>query len=100
MSKDKLPVLPPSVVGSHGRPGWLSVFREATAGRELGSLDIQEVGDDAVRLAILDQDEAGIDVISDGEMQRTMGYYRGYMARFQNLSPAKQPPLRGRKILE
>jgi len=94
MSKDKLPILPTSVVGSHGRPGWLYVFREATAGRELGSIDIQEVGDDAVRLAILDQDEAGIDVISDGEMRRTMGYYRGYMARFRNVTPGKDPPLR------
>jgi len=94
MSKDKLPILPTSVVGSHGRPGWLYVFREATAGRELGSIDIQEVGDDAVRLAILDQLEAGIDVISDGEMRRTMGYYRGYMARFRNVTPAKEPPLR------
>jgi len=94
MSKDKLPILPTSVVGSHGRPGWLYVFREATAGRELGSIDIQEVGDDAVRLAILDQLEAGIDVISDGEMRRTMGYYRGYMARFRNVIPAKDPPLR------
>src|SRR3972149_10333673 len=94
MSKDKLPILPTSGVGSHGRPGWLYVFREATAGRELGSIDIQEVGDDAVRLAILDQDEAGIDVISDGEMRRTMGYYRGYLGLSQNLSPAKQPPLR------
>ncbi|MBI3001904.1 MAG: methionine synthase [Deltaproteobacteria bacterium] len=94
MSRDKLPILPTSVVGSHGRPGWLYVFREATAGRELGSIDIQEVGDDAVRLAILDQLEAGIDVISDGEMRRTMGYYRGYMARFRNVTPAKEPPLR------
>lgn len=94
MSKDKLPILPTSVVGSHGRPGWLYVFREATAGRELGSIDIQEAGDDAVRLAILDQDEAGIDVISDGEMRRTAGYYRGYMDRIENLPPAKQPPLR------
>lgn len=94
MSQDKLPILPTSVVGSHGRPGWLYVFREATAGRELGSIDIREVGDDAVRLAILDQVEAGIDVISDGEMRRTMGYYRGYMARFENVTPAKEPPLR------
>ncbi|MBI2361611.1 MAG: methionine synthase [Deltaproteobacteria bacterium] len=94
MADRKLPVLPTSVVGSHGRPGWLYVFREATAGRELGSMDIQEVGDDAVRLAILDMDEAGIDVISDGEMRRTMGYYRGYMARFRNVTPAKEPPLR------
>lgn len=94
MANQKLPLLPTSVVGSHGRPGWLYVFREATAGRELGTIDIQEVGDDAVRLAILDQVEAGIDVISDGEMRRTAGYYRGYMGRFENLSPAKQPPLR------
>jgi 5-methyltetrahydropteroyltriglutamate--homocysteine methyltransferase len=94
MTERKLPLLPTSVVGSHARPGWLYVFREATTGRELGSIDIQEAGDDAVRLAILDQTEAGVDVVSDGEMRRTMGYYRGYMARFQNITPAKEPPLR------
>lgn len=94
MANQKLPLLPTSVVGSHGRPGWLYVFREVTANRELGSIDMQEVGDDAVRLAILDMDEAGVDIISDGEMRRTMGYYRGYMARFHNVSPAKEPPLR------
>ncbi len=94
MSKANLPILPISVVGSHGRPGWLYIFREATANRELGSIDVEEVGDDAVRLAILDQEEAGIDVISDGEMRRTAGYYRGYMDRIVNLPFSKKPPLR------
>ncbi len=94
MLESKLPILPTSVVGSHGRPGWLYLFREAAQGRELGSVDIQEAGDDAVKLAILDQEEAGIDVISDGEMRRTSGYYRGYMDRILNLPLSKKPPLR------
>jgi len=57
-------------------------------------VDLQEANDDAVRLAILDQEEAGVDVISDGEMRRTAGYYRGYMDRIVNLPLSKKPPLR------
>jgi len=59
-----------SVVGSHAHPGW---FAAGIAGAERGELvpaDLGEMLDDAVDLAIRDQEEAGIDVITDGEMRR------------------------------
>jgi 5-methyltetrahydropteroyltriglutamate--homocysteine methyltransferase len=51
------------------------------AGRgELGPVDIAEVLDDAVDLALRDQEDSGIDVVSDGEMRRagffTAEFYR------------------------
>lgn len=69
-----------SVVGSHAHPSWF-VSGIAAAGRgEFGPADLTEMLDDAVGLAIHDQESAGIDIISDGEMRRagffTAEFYR------------------------
>jgi 5-methyltetrahydropteroyltriglutamate--homocysteine methyltransferase len=69
-----------SVVGSHAHPGWfVSGIEEAERGR-FGPADLTEMLDDAVDLAIRDQEAAGIDVITDGEMRRagffTAEFYR------------------------
>ena len=81
-----LPMLPTSVVGSHALPAWMYLVREARGGERLGATDVQECYDDAVRIAIRDQIEAGIDVISDGEMRRTM-FIRGFYERLTGLTP-------------
>ncbi|MEZ4596792.1 MAG: hypothetical protein R3C32_08085 [Chloroflexota bacterium] len=59
-----------SVVGSHARPGWLDLAVAGAARGELGPADIREVQDDAVDAALRDQEDAGIDIPSDGEMRR------------------------------
>ena len=59
-----------SVVGSHAHPGWFVAGIAAAERGEFGPADLSEMLDDAVDLAIRDQEEAGIDVISDGEMRR------------------------------
>lgn len=69
-----------SVVGSHAHPGWFAAGIAAAQRGEFGSADLAEMLDDAVDLAIHDQEGAGIDVISDGEMRRagffTAEFYR------------------------
>ena len=69
-----------SVVGSHARPGWFVAGIDAAERGEFGPADLAEMLDDAVDLAIRDQEEAGIDVVSDGEMRRagffTAEFYR------------------------
>ncbi len=69
-----------SVVGSHARPGWLDLAVAAQARGELGPTDMREIQDDAVDAALRDQEDAGIDVVSDGEMRRagffTAEFYR------------------------
>ena len=65
-------------------PAWMYLVREAREGTRLGPTDVQECYDDAVRIAIRDQIEAGIDVISDGEMRRTM-FIRGFYERLTGL---------------
>jgi 5-methyltetrahydropteroyltriglutamate--homocysteine methyltransferase len=69
-----------SVVGSYAHPSWLVTALAANDRGELGPADVAEVLDDAVDMAIREQEEAGIDVVSDGEMRRagffTAEFYR------------------------
>jgi 5-methyltetrahydropteroyltriglutamate--homocysteine methyltransferase len=69
-----------SVVGSHARPSWFVAGIEAAERGEFGPVDLAEMLDDAVDLAIRDQEQAGIDIVSDGEMRRagffTAEFYR------------------------
>jgi len=76
----KLPPLPTSLVGSYAQPDWL-IDRARLAGRfpprvrarELWRVNadhLEEAQDDATRLAIRDQERAGLDIITDGEMRR------------------------------
>lgn len=54
-----------TVVGSHPKPEWLSVATEiASADRR------REARNDACRLAIWEYEQAGLDVVTDGEMRR------------------------------
>jgi 5-methyltetrahydropteroyltriglutamate--homocysteine methyltransferase len=69
-----------SVVGSHAHPGWFDHAIAAAERGEYGPADLEELLDDGVELAIRDQERAGIDVITDGEMRRagffTAEFYR------------------------
>jgi 5-methyltetrahydropteroyltriglutamate--homocysteine methyltransferase len=70
--------LPTSVVGSHGLPGWVWLAREAMEAGRLGALDVRELMEDATQAALLDQERAGVDVVSTGEMMRVrfiIGFY-------------------------
>ena len=87
---DPMPLIPTTVCGSHGLPSWLHLVREAAAADRLGTVDLQEAYDDAVRLAIRDQIEAGVDVISDGEMRRVT-FIRGFYDRLAGIRPLPIP---------
>jgi 5-methyltetrahydropteroyltriglutamate--homocysteine methyltransferase len=82
-----------SVVGSHAHPGWLDLAIAAAERGELGAADIREVQDDAVDLALRDQEDAGIDVVSEGEMRRvgffTAEFYR-HLSGVQALAPGRR----------
>ena len=70
--------LPTSVVGSHGLPGWVWLAREAMEQGRLGAIDVRELMEDATQAALLDQERAGVDVVSTGEMMRVrfiIGFY-------------------------
>ena len=73
-------LLPTSLVGSYPQPDWL-IDRERLAGRfpprvratELWRVApewLEQAQDDATLLAIRDQERAGLDIVTDGEMRR------------------------------
>jgi 5-methyltetrahydropteroyltriglutamate--homocysteine methyltransferase len=75
-----LPLLPTSLVGSYAQPDWL-IDRARLAGRfpprvrakELWRVApewLEQAQDDATILAIRDQELAGLDIVTDGEMRR------------------------------
>lgn len=84
-------LLPTSVVGSHALPGWFWTALEAIKAGTYGQTDVREVMDDAVNAAVRDQERAGIDVITDGEMRRWY-FVQGFYGRFTGLE--ELPPLR------
>jgi 5-methyltetrahydropteroyltriglutamate--homocysteine methyltransferase len=82
-------LLPTSLVGSYPQPDWL-IDREKLAGRfpprvrarELWRVApewLDQAQDDATLIAIRDQERAGLDIITDGEMRR-----ESYSNRFAN----------------
>jgi 5-methyltetrahydropteroyltriglutamate--homocysteine methyltransferase len=75
-----LPLLPTSLVGSYAQPDWL-IDRKNLAGRfpprvraremwRVAPEYLAQAQDDATLLAIHDQERAGLDIITDGEMRR------------------------------
>jgi 5-methyltetrahydropteroyltriglutamate--homocysteine methyltransferase len=82
-----LPLIPTSVVGSHGKPGWWFASVKAHAAGEFGPGDLEEMFADAVNAAIRDMEGAGIDVITDGEARRTDGYVDTYYAMLEGIEP-------------
>src|SRR5438552_18950515 len=73
-------LLPASLVGSYPQPEWLNDrkkladrFPPRTRARELWRVSpefLEEAQDDATILAIRDQERAGLDIITDGEIRR------------------------------
>jgi 5-methyltetrahydropteroyltriglutamate--homocysteine methyltransferase len=73
-------MIPTSLVGSYAQPGWLldrdrlrDRFPPRVRATELWRVDpayLEEAQDDATRLAIADQERAGLDIVTDGEMRR------------------------------
>src|SRR5947199_1506663 len=61
-----LPLLATMGVGSYATPGWLFHFREGMRQGVAGPADVDEAFEDATRVAVADQIEAGLDVICDG----------------------------------
>jgi 5-methyltetrahydropteroyltriglutamate--homocysteine methyltransferase len=90
MTLPKLPLLPTSVIGSHGQPGWMWLTREAMAQGRLGPVDRREAWEDATRLAMADMVEAGVDVIATGEMGRSQ-FIVGFYERLSGIRNLEQP---------
>jgi 5-methyltetrahydropteroyltriglutamate--homocysteine methyltransferase len=58
------------VVGSYSVPAWLERVKNDYLLRRISRHDLDEIHDLAVKAAIKDQEMAGVDVVSDGELRR------------------------------
>jgi len=70
----QLPLFPVTVVGSWPRPEWLLDALRRRQAQEISFAEFQEVADRAVLEALRYQEEAGVDMVSDGEQRRDNFY--------------------------
>ena len=91
-----LPLIPSTVVGSHGKPGWWFATVKAYEAGEYGPGDLDEMFDDAADTAIRDMERAGLDIITDGEVRRLDGYVDSYYAIIKGIAEITQ---RGHAVL-
>ena len=86
MTVSTLPILPTTIVGSYAIPAWLWATYEKIEAGGFGRMDVAETENDAVATAVRDQESAGVDVISDGEMRR-QGFIVSIFKYFHGLKP-------------
>lgn len=104
MTPAELPILPTTMVGSYPRPDW---FRYQLEGRDVLEAfkvaRVAEAYEDATGVVLRDQEQAGLDVVADGQMwfddyHMGIGSFLWYwLERTQGFGPEKLPhPARGK----
>jgi 5-methyltetrahydropteroyltriglutamate--homocysteine methyltransferase len=63
-------LLPTTVIGSYAVPEWLGQLRNDYYQRRISQAYLDEIHEMAIKAALLDQEQAGIDIVSDGELRR------------------------------
>ncbi len=66
----RLPPLPTTVVGSYSVPEWLERLKTEYYQRRISAAHLAEIHEVAIKAAVKDQERAGIDIVSDGELRR------------------------------
>jgi 5-methyltetrahydropteroyltriglutamate--homocysteine methyltransferase len=59
-----------SVVGSYSVPEWLERLKTDYYQRRMSGAYLQEIHEVAIKAALKDQERAGVDIVSDGELRR------------------------------
>jgi 5-methyltetrahydropteroyltriglutamate--homocysteine methyltransferase len=62
--------LPTTVVGSYSVPEWLERLKTEYYQRRISAAHLSEIYEVAIKAAVKDQELAGIDIVSDGELRR------------------------------
>jgi len=62
--------LPTTVVGSYSVPEWLERLKTEYYQRRISAQHLSEIHEVAIKAAVKDQERAGIDIVSDGELRR------------------------------
>ena len=77
-----------TVIGSYPFPSWLEFASQHL--EEFGTNEFTELQDDAVIVAIHNQMEAGLDVITDGEQSR-LDFNLSFYGYLQGIEPNEWP---------
>ena len=83
------PILATTIAGSLPKPAWLAAPGMLWAPWRLPPETLAEGKRDAVRLAIMDQEEAGIDIVTDGEQTRRH-FVHGFAEGLAGLDPTRR----------
>jgi 5-methyltetrahydropteroyltriglutamate--homocysteine methyltransferase len=67
-------LFPVTVVGSWARPEWLIQALRRRQAEEMSAEEFNRIADEAVLAAIKYQEDAGVDIVADGEMRRDNFY--------------------------
>ncbi|HEX6470065.1 MAG TPA: hypothetical protein VF069_13290 [Streptosporangiaceae bacterium] len=70
MPRKKQVPLPTTVVGSYSVPEWLERLKTDYYQRHISGQHLDEIHEIAIKAALKDQERAGIDIVSDGELRR------------------------------
>ena len=65
-----VPLLPTTVVGSYPVPEWLERLKTDYYQRRISAQHLNEIHEVAIKAALKDQELAGLDIVSDGELRR------------------------------
>ena len=87
MPKLDLPLLTTTVVGSHGKTSWWTAGVRLWEEGRWGPFDVEEMLSHAVDAALRDMEDAGVDLVTDGEMRRLDGYVDSYYRIIQGIEP-------------
>lgn len=63
-------MLPTTVIGSYSVPEWLGQVKNELYRHQISRKLFDEIHEMAIKAAVLDQERAGIDIVSDGELRR------------------------------
>src|SRR5579862_9204640 len=63
-------LLPTTVVGSYSIPEWLERVKTDYFQRRISREQLEQIHDAVIKAALKDQELAGIDIVSDGELRR------------------------------
>jgi 5-methyltetrahydropteroyltriglutamate--homocysteine methyltransferase len=88
-------MLQTTIAGSLPKPAWLAKPNAMFAPWLLSGEALREGQDDAVRLALADQEEAGIDIVTDGEARRRH-YIWGFLEGLTGIDTEHQGRKRAR----
>jgi 5-methyltetrahydropteroyltriglutamate--homocysteine methyltransferase len=63
-------LLPTTVIGSYSVPEWLGQLKNDYYRHRISRRYLDEIHEMAIKAAVMDQQQAGIDIVSDGELRR------------------------------